>query len=193
MLALGVIVNHDVEQFRKLVDSALLHVDEVVVCVDSVCEPGIDGYRHSEVRYFQRALGGNFADQRNAVVDQVREDWVLFLDSDENLGDWLWDNLKSLISQKHELVMLPRANYVEGRSKSDSDFVGWPDWQPKLHRKHVRWCRPVHEVPVGYPESLKIQWFPEDTRHAILHRKTLVSWEKAHLFYESILHPHGAG
>lgn len=180
MLTLGIIAKHGAASFRRLIDSALPHVDEVIVALDVGHEDGLCGYRDDRVLYFERPLNMDFAAQRNAVCERVTKDWVLFLDTDENLGPWLWDNLRGLLPGHADLVMLPRRNDMEGVGT----LMNWPDWQPKLHRNHVRWERPVHEWPVGFNGVFT---FPAEEKYAILHFKTPEQQDVANKLYERIL------
>lgn len=184
MLTLAVIAKHNAKSFRKLVDSAIGHVFEIVVAVDDDASDGIYGYMPSMVKYLRRPLANDFAAQRNFTIENSTEPWVLSLDTDENLGAWMWNNITSIISEsKADVILLPRANYIEGQSKSNDDFIGWPDWQPKLHSRNVRWQFPVHEWPIG---ELLYQRLPEELKYAILHNKTIEDQAKANTLYERI-------
>ena len=184
MLTLAVIAKHNAMGFRRLIDRAVKYVDQIIVAVDENPEDGIWGYMPNKVEYFLHPLNKDFSAQRNFLCELATQEWILHLDTDENLDLFLWERLgKQLRRTRQDLILLPRANYTEGISKHPEDWINWPDWQPKLHRRHVRWHLPVHEWPVGHKSSKR---FPEEVRYAIIHRKTSEDQEKATAFYATI-------
>ena len=90
----------------------------------------------------------NYAEQRNAAIDQVPADWVFFVDADERATPDLADEVKQVIRERPEVGWsAPRHNYIFGRLTLGG---GWyPDYQFRLFRRgYARWERPVHEVAV---------------------------------------------
>lgn len=179
MLTLGVIAKHGATSFRSLVDKASGYVDHIIVALDCGSDEGIAGYRSDIVEYFERPLALDFSAQRNAVCERLKTRWVLFLDTDETLTDWFWERIRTVLDDT-DLILLPRKNFTSGVG----DFINWPDWQPKLHRSHVRWEKPVHEWPVGYSTQ---KFLPEEERYAILHSKTVEQQSIANILYDRIL------
>lgn len=90
----------------------------------------------------------NFAVARNKALENVTTDWVLFIDSDEQLTPQLKDEIESAITSSNSpfrAYRLPRADVFLGRTlrhgeNSHNRFV-------RLARRDWgRWERPVHEV-----------------------------------------------
>lgn len=182
MITLAIIAKHSANSFQTLVDLGNAFLDEVVVAVDDGADEGIDGYRACKrIRYYSHPLANNFAAQRNFIVEKATQPWILHLDTDESMSPWLLERLAVICDATVEdLIMLPRANRYIGHFDT---LVNWPDWQPKLHRSHVRWHLPVHEWPIGYKG---MRHLPLDERYAIQHVKTAEMQEKANALYHAI-------
>jgi len=82
----------------------------------------------------------DFAKERNLALMQAREDWVLFIDSDEKVSPALAREIKKLKPSGYSGFRLKRKNYFLGQ------FVG-TDRILRLARKDAgKWQRRVHEV-----------------------------------------------
>jgi glycosyltransferase involved in cell wall biosynthesis len=100
----------------------------------------------------------NYAQQRNAALEAVESDWVLFVDADERATPELAAEVRRVMGTREESGWyVPRLNYIFGRLTRGA---GWyPDYQLRLFRHGaVRYERPVHEVAVvdgavGYLEK----------------------------------------
>ena len=184
MLALGVIAKFHADKFQQLVRDALPYVQEVIVAVDDDAAPGIEGFLSDRVTYFEWPLRMDFAAMRNAICERVTKDWVLFLDTDENLLPEFWPKLHCYLTACADVLLLPRANYYVLEDGTRQGPINYPDWQPKLHRRHVRWKNPVHEWPDG---NLKMQYMPSDMEFAIQHVKTHEDQHYANRLYANIL------
>ncbi len=108
----------------------------------------------------------NYADQRNAALDAVRDsaDWVLFVDADERVPLALAAEIRESIGYlDYAGFRIPRENYIFGKLTRGA---GWyPDYQTRLlcvGRAHYDPVRQVHEVVVldGKEGTLK---------HALVH------------------------
>ncbi len=93
----------------------------------------------------------NFAAQRNAALEAVEADWVLFVDADERVTPALADEIRRVIGYEGQEARagwwIPRHNYMIGHRMRGG---GWyPDAQLRLLRRgRARYDpkRPVHEV-----------------------------------------------
>lgn len=112
----------------------------------------------------------NFAQQRNAALDYVETDWVLFVDADERGTPELGTEIRQKIDERSEAGWyVPRHNYIFGRLTLGA---GWfPDYQLRLFRHgRVRYERPVHEIAIvdgeiGYLENPLIHYNYRDPTH----------------------------
>ncbi len=91
-----------------------------------------------------------YASQRNAALDLISQEWVLFLDADERLTPELRKELCATLDDPPEEVAgyrIPRRNIMFGRELRGG---GWrPDYQLRLlHRNRAHYVseREVHEI-----------------------------------------------
>jgi len=150
-LSLAIIAKHNALGFRRLVLDAIPFVDDIVVVCDEGSEYGIEGFMPSHVRYFHRALGNNFSEQRNFASERCDGDWIINLDTDETLTARLWCCIRDIIEvlgEGNDVIEIPRTSYMSGEDGIVSYNASWPDWQPKVVRTRVKWEHPVHEWPV---------------------------------------------
>ncbi|TET51034.1 MAG: glycosyltransferase family 2 protein, partial [Anaerolineales bacterium] len=110
----------------------------------------------------------NYAQQRNAALEQIGADWVFFVDADERATPELAEEVREITSEERDEVAwwVPRHNYIFGRLTLGA---GWfPDYQVRLVRPaRVRWERPVHEIavadgPEGYLKTPRIHYTSAD-------------------------------
>jgi glycosyltransferase involved in cell wall biosynthesis len=90
----------------------------------------------------------NYAQQRNAALDAVSADWILFIDADERSSTDQATEIRTLITRhEHNGYWIPRHNYIFGKL---TRFTGWyPDHQLRLlFREKARYDpeRKVHEL-----------------------------------------------
>lgn len=128
---------------------ALAWADERLVLVDAAT--GDDTAARAArcgARVATRALE-SFARQRNAALDLVEAEWVLFVDADEVVTPALAAEVRARVAEPGEAAgfWIPRRNYICGRWVR---HAGWyPDEQLRLLRRgRARYdeSRPVHEV-----------------------------------------------
>ena len=100
------------------------------------------------VREFARPLGGNFAAQRNAVLDACSTEWIFFLDGDERLSAKGWSALPALMHSGAGGFAFPRWTRMGSEAVCRAGFGLWPDVQLRLFRRgeKTRFERTVHEV-----------------------------------------------
>jgi (heptosyl)LPS beta-1,4-glucosyltransferase len=92
----------------------------------------------------------NYAQQRNAALEAVEADWILFVDADERSSPEQAAEIRTLIAEaRHNGFWIPRHNYIFGKL---ARYTGWyPDYQMRLLRRgraHYDPARPVHELVV---------------------------------------------
>ncbi len=112
----------------------------------------------------------NYAAQRNAALDCVATDWVLFVDADERGTPALAAEVRRVIAERPENAWyVPRHNYIFGRLTLGA---GWyPDYQLRLLRHgRAHYVRPVHELgevdgAIGYLANPLIHYNYRDRAH----------------------------
>jgi glycosyltransferase involved in cell wall biosynthesis len=144
--------------------------DQIASCIDSVrwCDDVVlwDSYSSDRTCEIARQMGAKvmqhpfrgYGSQRQAAMDAVDSDWILFVDADERIPPELATEIRQSVSAYPEVVgwWIPRHNYILGKLTL---HAGWyPDYQLRLLRPaHARWDpeREVHELalldgPDGY-------------------------------------------
>lgn len=94
----------------------------------------------------------DYARQRQAALDSIAADWLLFVDADERfspeLGREVHARLRADASATPRIdgYWLPRRNFIAGRETRGGGF--YPDYQLRLLRRgHARYApRAVHEI-----------------------------------------------
>jgi glycosyltransferase involved in cell wall biosynthesis len=178
-VSLIVIAKYGTNGYRRLIDSAAPHVDEVVTVLDANPEDGIEGYCSDLVRYFHRTMNKDFGGQYNFGVQSATSDWVLQLDTDENLTPWLWSHIRFLADATPEDgVAFPFHNHIIGMK----DYLAWPDYHTRLYRRlpAMVWQGQVHPILQGV-ESTRI--LPAEDRFAVQHIKTLAMQARSEQHY----------
>jgi (heptosyl)LPS beta-1,4-glucosyltransferase len=98
----------------------------------------------------------NFAAQRQAVLDTVAAEWLLFVDADERVTPALGREVRTVVQQNlHNGYWIPRRNFIVGHEMRAGGY--FPDYQLRLLKRtaaHYDTTRAVHEtVDVGGDEG----------------------------------------
>jgi len=94
-------------------------------------------------------IKGSFNDWRNKGLKKAKGDWVLYLDSDEEITKELKDEILLLIGsdQSNGCFAIPRHNFIFGKKFKYSGQ--YPDYQIRLFLRNSlkKWVNIVHEQP----------------------------------------------
>lgn len=104
---------------------------------------------------------------RNFGLSQVKTEWVLILDADEEVSDGLSQKIKELLSREKvaDGYYLPRQNVIFGKPLAHTGW--WPDWQLRLFKVgRVSWSPEIHSVPETKGEIKKV---PAEPEYALIH------------------------
>jgi glycosyltransferase involved in cell wall biosynthesis len=148
-LAAVVLTRNEERHIADCLDS-LAWVDQRVILDDFSMDRTAEIARARGACVLQRALD-NFAAQRDAALELVQTDWVLFVDADERATPALAQEVRHVIRYEGDLARagwwVPRHNHMIGHRMRGG---GWfPDYQLRLLRRgKVRYdpARPVHEI-----------------------------------------------
>ncbi|MEZ4729462.1 MAG: glycosyltransferase family 2 protein [Caldilineaceae bacterium] len=116
----------------------------------------------------------NFAAQRQAVLDTVAAEWILFVDADERVTPALGQEVRTVITHNAgNGYWIPRRNFIVGHEMRAGGY--FPDYQLRLLKRSIaRYdaTRAVHEtVDVGGAEG----WLQSPLLHYNYH-----SWAQFH-------------
>lgn len=93
---------------------------------------------------------GGFSDWRNIGLNEVKYDWILYVDADERINEKLKDEIISVVNfaGKYSWYAIPRKNNILGK---DMMHGGWyPDYVKRLFKKDSlkKWVNELHEEPI---------------------------------------------
>ncbi|RIK44160.1 MAG: glycosyltransferase family 2 protein [Chloroflexi bacterium] len=127
----------------------------------------------------------NFAAQRQAVLDSVCADWILFVDADERVTPVLIAEIERLVAEGNaDGYWIPRRNWIVGAEIRYGGY--YPDYQLRLLRRSAArydTSRAVHEFATvngetGYLQEPLIHYNYSDWQQ--FHRK-----QRAYAAYEA--------
>ena len=203
-LSYGITVHNEHEELNQLLE-LLIHntdqEDEIVIVDDfsnqetqDVIGSWVQQYSDKKViRVFQRKLDGDFASQKNFVIEQCSGDYIFHIDADEYPNVILLQQLKQILEiNEVDLLWIPRVNTVEGMTDKDIQTWGWkvseqgwvnyPDYQSRVFRRtdSIRWERPLHELIKG---AKTYSHLPPHEELSLYHPKTIEKQTQQNMFY----------
>lgn len=124
----------------KEVDEALLKK-----CLDSV------NWSDEIIKVDTKNIKGSFANWRNEGLKKANGDWILYIDTDEEVTPRLRDEIVSLTTNHYSLITcfaIPRQNIIFGQEFKHGGQ--YPDYQKRLFLKSslTKWMGELHEEPV---------------------------------------------
>src|SRR4030043_1941956 len=122
--------------------------DEVIVVDDNSSDKTVDIAKKHGAKVIKRALGGNFADQRNFALSIARCDWVLFIDADERVSEKLTDEIKVAVkSDEFKGYFFKRTDFMWGQAIKHGEIgsikilrlakKGFGKWERGVHEKWI--------------------------------------------------------
>ena len=150
-----------------------------------------------EIKFEQRHLLKDFAQQKNYLKNMCSGDYIFNLDADEIPHTRIMNNLKPILKENPtiDLYYVPRLNTVDGITQehvshwkwnvNEQGWVNWPDWQGRIwrNRPNIKWKNPVHEILFGYKEYAHL---PAQEEYSIIHPKDIKRQELQNKFYGEI-------
>ena len=199
-ISYGITVHNEVKELERLLGKLLVNIDEqdeVVICVDgndNGVKDVIELYSiDSRVIHYDRKLDGNFADQKNSVIEKSSGDYIFHIDADEYPHEILLQQLKQILEINDvDLIWIPRVNTIDGMKEehiqkwgwrvTENGWVNYPDYQARVfrNREDIRWTRPLHEFINGCKTYSHL---PPQEELSLYHPKTIEKQEQQNLFY----------
>jgi glycosyltransferase involved in cell wall biosynthesis len=139
----------DRESGRKIKISAVVLIGGKVnrkllkKCLDSL------SWVNEVVKVETGEKNGGFSDWRNSGIKMAKGDWVLYIDSDEEVTKELGDEIgEETLKNGFSAYAIPRRNYIFGKEFRHGGT--WPDYQKRLFLKKdfIKWIGDLHEEPV---------------------------------------------
>ncbi len=155
------------EKNIKRVIKSVAWADEIIVCdmystdrtVEVARKSGAKVVFHKKLNYVEPA--------RNFAISKASCEWVLILDSDEEIPATLAEKLIRIVSKMREIdyVRIPRKNIIFNKWMKASQW--WPDYNIRFFKKGiVKWGNKIHRPPETQGEGLDLE---ADKRWAIVH------------------------
>jgi glycosyltransferase involved in cell wall biosynthesis len=205
-ISFGITVSTELNEIKKLVPFILKNKkqkDEIIVLYDEKNgnpevldfllpfnnKPNVQTWRSND-------WNDNFADWKNKLNSYCSGDYILQLDADEMINEYLVKNIHEMIllNPEIDLYYLPRINTVDGITEEHIKKWGWrldsenrinhPDYQGRLYKKGLMWEGKVHEKIIS---QSKYGILPEDIlEYSIIHNKTITKQEKQNIYYNNL-------
>ena len=203
-ISYGITVHNEADELNKLLE-ILVHKtqpdDEIIIVDDfsdektqEVISSWSQQYLDAKViAWYQRKLDGDFAAQKNYVIEQCSGDYIFHIDADEYPHEILLEQLPQIVEMNEvDLIWIPRVNTVDGFTQDDvqrwgwrvneSGWVNYPDYQARVFRRdsEIRWTRPLHEYITGCKTYAHL---PPQEELSLYHPKTKEKQEAQNKFY----------
>jgi glycosyltransferase involved in cell wall biosynthesis len=145
----AVVLTRNEEEFIADCLASLRWCDEVIVVDSLSSDRTVEIAQTSGAAVVARPFR-DFADQRNAALDLVENEWALFVDADERVTPELAAEIRAAILDDRKVGWkIPTHNYLRGRLALHGLF--FPDYHLRLFRKDAGRYDPrqiVHEQVV---------------------------------------------
>ncbi|OQY26170.1 MAG: hypothetical protein B6I34_00410 [Anaerolineaceae bacterium 4572_32.1] len=135
----------------------------------------------------------DFGQQRNAALEAVEAEWILFVDADERVTPELAAEARRVITRDDvDGWWIPRHNYIWGGIVR---HAGWyPDYQMRLLRRaQARYdpTREVHELVIldgqeGYMENVLLHYNYDSLSHFIAKQEKYTDYDARILFDQGL-------
>jgi len=98
-----------------------------------------------------KSIKGSFSDWRNEGLRLSKGNWILYIDSDEEVTSSLQKEIVKIVKDsniKSNAYAIPRRNFIFGQEFKHGGQR--PDYQKRLFRKNAfdRWVGDLHEEPI---------------------------------------------
>ena len=199
----GITVHNEAEELKRLLNILTNKIDkedEIVICIDGddeKVESVVGEYlSENEAIVYKRKLNGDFAAQKNSVIENSTGDYIFHIDADEYPSDGLLEYVKPILEANDiDLIWVPRVNTVDGITEqhiqqwgwrvSDAGWINYPDYQSRIFKNspEIRWKSKVHERIFG---AETFSHLPPNETLSLYHPKTIDKQEKQNKFYEGL-------
>lgn len=207
-ISYGITVHNEADELNKLLE-ILIHKtdveDEIVICDDFsndetqfVIQSWAQQYGHDKlIKVYKRHLDGDFASQKNSIIDNSIGDYIFHIDADEYPHEVLLRDIKQVLEMNEvDLIYVPRVNTVDGITQEHMNQWGWktteqgwinyPDFQSRIFKNSpdIRWRKKVHEQIDGCKTYAHL---PPHEELSLYHHKTITKQEEQNKLYSELI------
>lgn len=197
-ISYAICTHNETQSLKKLIDLLKSNIDEndEIVIVDDM---STDNETLKQLKrancVIHKKLGDDFASQKNLFFQICRGDYIFNIDSDELPSIDLIKDVKKICSDGHDLIYIPRKNYINGISKDQiikwglrvekDGRINYPDYQGRIYKnkKELKWKSCVHEHIVNFKKSKRL---PQKTSYYIDHIKSIEAQTRSNSRYPKI-------
>jgi len=190
MLSVVIRTKNEEENIERAIKSVSPVADEIIVIDDFSTDRTVEIAKGLGAKVVFDEKGRTLGEKLNYGADLSRNEWIFFLDADEELSEELRESIrKTLESPRYDAYEVARRTYYMGEFLR---HVWYPEWRLRLFRKgKVRFTGVIHEEPVV--KGIKVGKLKGDLYHysyASLKHQYLKTVEYARKMAE-ILHKEG--
>ncbi len=159
-MAISVVINtlneeEHIEQCLKSVTWA----DEIVVYdANSDDKTREIAKKYTEKIYIHNDRSGYVEPQRNGAIEKASNEWILIIDTDEEVPQTLAEKLKQLSQEQSDVSWyeVPRYNFIFGKWFTATGW--WPDYNIRFFKKGaVTWTNEIHVPPTTQGKGAKLE------------------------------------
>ncbi len=177
MLSVVIRTRNEEENIERAIKSVSDIADEIIVIDDFSTDGTVEVARRLGAKVFLDEEGRDLGEKLNWGAELARNEWVFFLDADEELSEELRKSVREVLrSPEYDAYEVARRTYYLGRFLK---YVWYPEWKLRLFKKgKVRFAGQMHESPVV--KNLKVGRLRGDLYH--------YSYSSLHHQYAKTLH-----
>ncbi|QQG43525.1 MAG: glycosyltransferase family 2 protein [Candidatus Daviesbacteria bacterium] len=132
--------------------------DEIVVVDDGSTDDTIKIAKKYTNKIYKHKSVGFVEPARNLAISKASGDWILILDTDEEISSELAKRLRDISKNLEQInyVEIPRKNIIFNKWMKAS--MWWPDYNIRFFRKGaVKWSNKIHRPPDVAGEGMKLE------------------------------------
>ena len=166
-ISYGITVKDESEELFELLKILKKNIDEedeIIIVRDGMDVPVgalLNDHKESKnIKVYDKKFEGDFAEQKNFVIEKCTGDYIFHIDADEYPHKNLLNQLKDIIEVNEgvEMIWVPRVNTVDGITEehcvkwgwriTEKGWVNYPDYQSRIFKNdpNIRWAGKVHEM-----------------------------------------------
>lgn len=205
----AVILTKNEEQNIKRCLESVKWCDEIIIIDDKSSDKTLEIIKKYKAKIYINSLNGNFSAQRNFGLSKAKNEWVLFIDSDEVVSDALAYEISSAIGLKDQNLRtfngfyIKRSDFIWGKQLRYGETggvkllrlgrKGFGEWKGMTHEK---WRI---EGPVGklinpilhFPHETLEEFLKEVNFYTDIRAKELKDKKSKIFFWSIFLYPLG--
>ena len=203
-ISYGITVKDESEELFELLQILKKNIDEedeIIIVRDGMDVPVgalLNDHKESKnLKVYDKKFEGNFAEQKNFVIEKCTGDYIFHIDADEYPHQTLLEQIKAILEANDgiEMIWVPRVNTVDGITEehcakwgwriTEKGLVNYPDYQSRIFKNdpNIRWAGEVHERIVGCKTYSHL---PPNEELSLYHPKNIEKQEKQNALYQNI-------